>query len=137
MKNKKDKDLIYKIKDLDCVRGFEYIIEKESELINTMNKHIDRIERLKKGEKVIYKEGGNSMLPLIKSMQPVEAEYIDDITKLEKGDIVYCKVKGNYYTHLVKAVDQTKGRVLIGNNRGGVNGWTKAVYGKIIRILDN
>jgi len=48
------------------------------------------------------------------------------------GDIVYCKVRGRYYTHLVKA----KGArgVLIGSNRGTINGWTKNVYGRVVEI---
>jgi hypothetical protein len=46
-----------------------------------------------------------------------------------KGDIVLCKVMGNQYLHLVKAVDGN--RVQIGNNRGGINGWTSLaqIYG--------
>ena len=73
------------------------------------------------------------MLPLIKSRQPVKiapASWED----VQVDDIVYCKVKGNYYTHLVKATNPEKG-CLIGNNRGGINGWTKKVFGKIIEIL--
>jgi len=27
-----------------------------------------------------------------------------------------------------------KGRFLIGNNRGGINGWTKAIYGIATKI---
>lgn len=91
------------------------------------------VEKLLAGETVINKEPGNSMLPLIKSRQPVEiqpAKWED----VDVDDIVYSKVHGNYYTHLVKAKDSNKG-VLIGNNKGGINGWTKAVYGKITKIL--
>ena len=40
------------------------------------------------------------------------------------GDIVFCKVKGRYYTHLVRAKGDRG--VLIGNNHGKINGWTKA-----------
>jgi len=73
------------------------------------------------------------MVPLIKSRQPVK---IKPITwqECEMGDIVYCKVKGNFYTHLIKSKDNNRG-VLIGNNHGHINGWTKIVYGKIIEIL--
>ena len=52
----------------------------------------------------------------------------------QEGDIVYCKVRGNFYTHLVKGKNNDKG-LLIGNNRGNINGWTKQVYGKVIEIL--
>ena len=50
-------------------------------------------------------------------------------------DIVFCRVKGNFYVHLVKAIGQD-GRLQIGNNHGHINGWTKAVYGKVVRVED-
>ena len=91
------------------------------------------IARLALGEKVVNKEGGNSMIPLIKSKQPVTIEAVDP-TKLENGDIVYCKVKGSIYTHKVVAVRADA--VCIGNNRGGINGWTKHdnIYGIITEV---
>ena len=93
-----------------------------------------KIEKLQAGETIISKEPGNSMLPLLKSKQPVR---IAPATweEVEPGDIVYCRVRGNVYTHLVKAKNEKRG-VLIANNRGRVNGWTKAVFGKVIEILD-
>lgn len=92
-----------------------------------------KLERLQKGETFITSEKGNSMVPLIHSGQehklaPVKLE------EIKEGDIVYCKVHGKFYTHLVKAIS-SKGTILIGNNKGGVNGWTKQVYGKVIEIL--
>lgn len=93
-----------------------------------------KVERLLSGETITSKEAGNSMLPILKSKQPVVLEPTD-WTKVKDGDIVYCKVKGNYYTHLVKATNPKRG-VLIGNNHGNINGWTKAVYGKVIKILE-
>ena len=92
-----------------------------------------KLEKLQAGETIISKEPGNSMLPLIKSKQPVKIEPTT-WDKVKVDDIVYCKVKGNHYTHLVKAIDQNKG-CLIGNNKGGINGWTKNIYGKVIEIL--
>lgn len=93
-----------------------------------------KVEKLLSGETITSKEAGNSMLPILKSKQPVVLEPTD-WTKVKMGDIVFCKCKGNYYTHLVKATDLRKG-VLIGNNHGHLNGWTKSVYGKAIKILD-
>jgi len=93
-----------------------------------------RIEKLKSGATVKYREKGNSMTPIIKSRQPVIAAPIKDLCDLAKDMIVFCKVKGHYYTHKVYAVDKEKKRVLIGNNHGHINGWTKQVYGKIIAI---
>jgi len=92
-----------------------------------------KVEKLLDGETVISKEPGNSMLPLIKSRQPVKIEPCtwEDV---EVGDIVYCKVKGHVYTHLVKSKNDKNG-CLIGNNKGRINGWTKQVYGKVMEIM--
>lgn len=92
-----------------------------------------KLERMQNGETFITSEKGNSMVPLIKSGQdhklaPATWEQVKD------GDIVYCKVKGRFLTHLIKGKNDDKG-VLIGNNKGGINGWTKQVYGKVIEIL--
>ena len=73
------------------------------------------------------------MVPLIKHRQPVRiapASWED----VEPGDMVYCRVKGNVYTHLVKAKNEKRG-VLIANNRGRTNGWTKKVFGKVVEVL--
>ena len=92
-----------------------------------------KLEALQRGEEVVTSEKGNSMIPLIKSGQQHRLKPITwEGTK--EDDIVYCKVKGNFYTHLVKAKNDDKG-CLIGNNKGGINGWTKQVYGKVIEIL--
>jgi len=92
-----------------------------------------KVEKLLAGETIISKEPGNSMLPIIKSRQPVE---LTPTTwdKCEIDDIVCCKAHGHYYTHIVKGKDQNKG-VLIGNNKGHINGWTKNIYGIVTKIL--
>jgi hypothetical protein len=92
-----------------------------------------KLEKLQKGETFVTKEKGNSMVPLIKSGQehklaPATWEQV------EVGDIVYAKVRGKFFTHLVKAKNPDKG-CQIGNNKGGINGWTKQVFGKVIEIL--
>jgi hypothetical protein len=92
-----------------------------------------KIEKLLNGESIVTSERGNSMYPLIKSGQKHELAPID-WSDCKVGDIVYCKVKGSLYTHLVKSVDANRG-VLIGNNRGNINGWTKQVWGKVIRLF--
>lgn len=88
------------------------------------------IEELQQGKETVIFPKGNSMLPLVQSGQRVEVEPCP-ISDLAVGDIVLCRVSGNDYLHLVKAVSND--RVLIGNNRGGTNGWTKAVYGRMKR----
>lgn len=92
-----------------------------------------KLEKLQNGETFTTSEKGNSMVPLIKSgqehvLQPIGWE------ECEEGDIVYCKVKGRFFTHLVKGKNNEKG-LLIGNNKGNINGWTKQVYGKVIQVL--
>ena len=91
-----------------------------------------KLEKLQNGETFITSEKGNSMVPLIKSGQEHKIAPIT-IEEVKVGDIVYCKVKGNFYTHLVKAKDDKKG-CLIGNNKGGINGWTNKVFGKVIEV---
>lgn len=91
-----------------------------------------KLERLKKGETFITSERGNSMSPIIKSGQNHKLAPVE-LKDCNVGDVVFCKVNGNFYTHLVKAKGQRG--LLIGNNKGGVNGWTKQVYGKVIEVL--
>ena len=56
--------------------------------------------------------------------------HIDTPDSLSVDDVVLCKVGGRQYLHLIKAIDGN--RFLIGNNRGGVNGWIgyNSIYGK-------
>ena len=91
------------------------------------------LESLEKGEPCTHVGHGNSMTPLIKSGQPVK---LIPLTweQCERGDMVYCKVNGNLFTHLVKGKNDKRG-VLIGNNHGRINGWTKKVYGKVVEVL--
>jgi hypothetical protein len=89
---------------------------------------------LQEGKTFETSEKGNSMTPLIKSNQkhilaPITLE------EVKIGDIVFCKCKGSYYTHLVTAKSDTKG-FQISNNHGHINGWTKQIYGKCIKIID-
>lgn len=93
-----------------------------------------KVNKLLNGETIISKEPGNSMLPLIKSKQPVKIQ-LCKWQDVFVNDIVYCKVNGKYYTHLVKAKNDNRG-CLIGNNKGGINGWTKNVIGKVIEIME-
>ncbi|WP_321383735.1 hypothetical protein [uncultured Enterococcus sp.] len=85
-----------------------------------------------------YKEAGNSMLPLLKSNQPVSLEPITDDSELTVKDIVFCKVKGNYYTHLISAIRTRNNQIeyQISNNHGFVNGWVKRknIFGKVVKI---
>jgi phage repressor protein C with HTH and peptisase S24 domain len=89
-------------------------------------------QRLLDGKTTSFRPKGNSMAPRILSGQLVVLEPAHE-TYIEVGDVVFCKVGGNFYVHLVKAIQD--GRFLIANNRGHINGWTKAVYGKLKLLM--
>jgi hypothetical protein len=73
---------------------------------------------------------GNSMLPVLKSGSLLT--FIQS-TGYHIGDIVFCKVKGRYIdAHKIIKIDAAKG-FLIANNHGFENGWTKTIYGKVVR----
>ena len=88
-----------------------------------MNKYVlMKIESLQKGETIISKEAGNSMLPILKSKEPVVLTPVKDFNEeIKIGDIVFAKIHGTCYTHKVYGVNPDKG-VLIGNNSGHMNG---------------
>lgn len=88
------------------------------------------IEILKLGACVSFRPKGNSMKPLINSGDLVGVEPVSG--PLEKGDIVLCKVNGCQYLHLIKGIKGSQ--YLIGNNHGGINGWTSGIYGKVVKI---
>lgn len=92
------------------------------------------IQKLKNGEEVKIRPKGNSMIGKINSGDLVTLSPITSDSKIEVGDIVLCKVKGHVYVHLIKAIKDN--RFLIGNNCGGINGWTNfnQIYGKVITV---
>jgi hypothetical protein len=90
-------------------------------------------EALRRGETVRVRPRGHSMRGKVNDGALVTLVPCDPDT-LAVGDIVLVRVHGADYLHLVKAVD--RGRFLIGNNRGGVNGWVgrQAIYGRATEI---
>jgi hypothetical protein len=88
------------------------------------------INQLQAGNTVSFRPVGNSMMPKIYSKQLVTVS--PDISNLEVGDIVLCRCHGNILLHLITAIDGD--RYQISNNRGHINGWTKNIYGKVIKI---
>ncbi len=92
------------------------------------------IARLKAGETVAFREGGNSMTPRIKSRQKCTYSPVSSIDDVKIGDAVFCRVGGSYFTHLITAIRGDE--VQISNNHGHVNGWTKIenVIGRVIKI---
>jgi hypothetical protein len=93
------------------------------------------IQSLKEGHTVSFRPHGNSMSGKIESGQLCTVVPANKV-ELDVGDIVLCKVHGREFLHIIKAV---KGeQYQIGNNHGGINGWTSnhQIYGKCIHVSD-
>ncbi len=90
-------------------------------------------EALARGETCQVRPRGHSMKGKVDDGALVTLEPVDPDT-LRVGDVVLVRVHGTDYLHLVKAID--RGRFLIGNNRGGTNGWVgrNAVFGRATAI---
>jgi hypothetical protein len=91
------------------------------------------IETLRAGSAAQIRPRGHSMRGKVEDGQLVTLAPCDPAT-LEVGAIVLVRVRGNVYLHLIKARDGE--RLLIGNNRGGTNGWVgpQAVYGVVTKV---
>ena len=92
------------------------------------------IDKLLSGNTVQFRPRGHSMTGKVNNGDLVTVDPISEDTSLKTGDIVLCKVKGCEYLHLIKSTVQD--RFLIGNNRGGTNGWIgrNKIYGKCVKV---
>ena len=93
-----------------------------------MNWELHR-QNLVDGKTITFAPKGNSMLPIIESGNVLT---IAPCEIYKKGDIVFCKVKGTYRVHKITAIKDDSYQ--ISNNKGYVNGWTKQIFGKVIKI---
>lgn len=94
------------------------------------------IEKLRRGESTQMRPRGQSMKGKINDGQLVTLRpYNNQIEEaLTVGEVVLVKVRGRVYLHTIKA---TMGhRYLIGNERGGINGWVSgnAIYGVVTEV---
>lgn len=95
---------------------------------------MNKYERLK-GDLLSHGKGkmkcfGNSMTPILQSgaLCTFKKE-----KKYKVGDIVFCKVKGRYIdAHKITKTHPTRG-YLISNNKCYDNGWTKAIFGRVVK----
>lgn len=98
------------------------------------------IARLRAGETVSFREGGNSMTPRIKHRQKCTYAPVASEEDVSVGDAVFCKVGGSYFTHLVGGVKGAPGDRLykITNNHGHTNGWipVTCIFGRVTAIED-
>jgi len=90
-------------------------------------------KQLREDGQAVIKPRGNSMDPIIRAGATVTLKPANP-TSLKKGDVVFVKVKGRDYLHLIKAL--RRNQALIGNNKGGINGWASlnSVYGLAVEI---
>ncbi len=89
------------------------------------------ISQLRAGSEVEFRPRGHSMSGRIENGQLVRVRPLKPGEVLGRRDVVLCTVKGNDYLHLILARSQD-GRYLIGNNRGGENGWTRDIHGVLV-----
>jgi len=101
------------------------------------------IEQLKAGTAVQFRPRGHSMAGKVDDGQLVTVEPLWKMSisatgepKVKVGSIVLCRVHGRSFLHLVKAVRD--GQYLIGNNRGGTNGWVseRGLFGIVTKVED-
>ena len=90
---------------------------------------------LSAGQTVTIRPHGESMRPRVLSGAHVTLAPVA-LADLRVGDVVLCRVKGEVYLHLVTALKGSGAdlQVQIGNNRGKINGWTRAIYGRATEI---
>lgn len=89
------------------------------------------IEQLKQGKTIQFRPRGSSMEPKIKSGELVTLAPAS-IDTVKDYDIVLCKVHGRQYLHLIRSIG-SDGACLIANNKGHINGWTREIYGVLVR----
>lgn len=97
-----------------------------------MNWASQAIEKLANGEDATVKPRGHSMKGKVNDKDLVYLTPPPDALSI--GDIVLVKVNKRIYLHLIKSVNQN--RYLIGNNKGGTNGWVgrNCIYGIATKI---
>lgn len=99
-----------------------------------MNKYQRLIADLQETGTGTMKCFGSSMLPILPNPSTCTYRTQDSYAV---GDIVFCKVKGRFVdAHKITKIG-ADGKYMIANNRGWENGWTHAIYGKVILALDN
>jgi hypothetical protein len=91
------------------------------------------IDRLARGEVVTLRPRGHSMTGRVNDGDRVTVVPLGD-RQPAVDDIVLVRCRGREYLHLVKA--RQADRFLIGNNRGGLNGWVgrRAMFGIATQI---
>jgi len=93
-------------------------------------------EKLRRGESASFRPHSRSMLPRIKFGQLCTVEPLAKTPVI--GDVVFCRVRNYCYLRLIKAVNPEKGKYLVGDNHGRLNGWINMahIYGRLAKVED-
>ena len=71
------------------------------------------------------------MTPIFPAKTSVKMTYVKQ-ADYQVGDIVFCKVKGRWIdAHLVTR--KSEQGYLISNNHGWDNGWTRNIFGRVVK----
>lgn len=91
------------------------------------------INQLRLGNSITMNPRGHSMTGRINDGDFVTIRPLKNNEKIEENSIVLVRVKGLAYLHLIKQVviNPKEEAYLIGNNKGGINGWVTRddIYG--------
>ncbi len=94
------------------------------------------ITDLARGESVVARPRGHSMRGRVADGERVVIAPIAPDRPLAVDEVVLCRVAGRDYLHLIKAIrgPENARQYLIGNNRGGINGWVgrAAIFGRLL-----
>lgn len=97
---------------------------------------VELIAGLARGESVVARPRGHSMRGRVADGQRVLIAPIAPDRPLAVDDIVLCRVAGRDYLHLIQAIrgPADARQYLIGNNRGGINGWIgrASIFGRLV-----
>jgi hypothetical protein len=91
------------------------------------------IAQLNSGDTVSFRPHGHSMAGRVESGQLVTVAPVLDASGLAVDDIVLCAVDGVQLLHLIREM-RGDGQCLIGSNRGDINGWTSAIFGRVVAV---
>ncbi len=98
---------------------------------NRDQRYIDAKAALAETGTHVMKVSGQSMQPKIQSGSVLTFQKTDDY---QKGDVVFCKVGSRHIdAHLITKV-AADGRFMISNNHGHDNGWTRKIFGRVIKV---
>ena len=94
-------------------------------------------EALSRGETIEVRPRGHSMSGRISDGDLVTLQPYQTGTVMP-GDVVLVRIQGRRYAHLVlhQVLEREPGRLLIGNNLGGTDGWVpeQEVYGRVTHV---